>query len=186
MSFGLSTSAAANTSIYVSTHGNDNWNGLNSTYISGVNGPKATIKNAVSTVSSGGTVHIASGTYKEHNIIINRNMNIIGENPINTIINGTRSGRIFNITSGVVTIANLRLTGNGLSYNYGGAIYNNGILTVINSIFTNNNATSTFSEGGAIENYGTLTLKEVASQNNTAAGSCYTSKFTYGEGGAIE
>ena len=32
-------------------HGNDNWNGLNSTYTSGINGPKATIKNATGTVT---------------------------------------------------------------------------------------------------------------------------------------
>ena len=50
------------------SHGNDNWNGLNSTYTSGINGPKATIKNATGTVKSDGTVYIASGTYNENNI----------------------------------------------------------------------------------------------------------------------
>ena len=56
-SLGINTTAAATTSkstatvstpdIYVNgSSGNDNWDGLNSTYTGGLNGPKATIKNA--------------------------------------------------------------------------------------------------------------------------------------------
>ena len=56
-SFGINTTSAANSSsIYVSTHGNDDYDGLNATWTSGINGPKATIKNATSTVTSDGTV----------------------------------------------------------------------------------------------------------------------------------
>jgi hypothetical protein len=45
-SFGINTTSAANTSnIYVNSHGNDTWNGLNATWIKGtLNGPKATIR----------------------------------------------------------------------------------------------------------------------------------------------
>ena len=55
-SFGINTTSAANTSnIYVNSHGNDTWNGLNATWIKGtLNGPKATIKNATATVKTGG------------------------------------------------------------------------------------------------------------------------------------
>jgi autotransporter family porin len=169
-SLGINTSAAANPSnIYVNgSSGNDNWNGLNSTYSSGSNGPKATITNATGTVTSKGTVHIASGIYNESNIQINTNMTIIGENQKNTIINGQKSGNsIFTIASGVnVTIINLTLT-NGTSVQ-GGAIFNSGILTVDNSTFTNNSASNS---GGAIFNEGILTVDNSTFTNNSASNS---------------
>jgi predicted outer membrane repeat protein len=180
-SLGINTTAAATTSktaniaiasdIYVNgSSGNDNWNGLNSTYTSGINGPKATIKNATGTVSTNGTVYIADGTYNERNIQINTNMTIIGENQKNTIINGQQSkNSIFIIASGVnLTIINLTLT-NGTSNNGGGAIYNSGTLTVDKSTFTNNTATATTDYGGAIyNNGGTLTVENSTFTNNTA------------------
>ncbi len=174
LSFGINTTSAANSSsVYVSTNGNDNWNGLNSTYTSGLNGPKATISNATGTVQSKGTVHVASGTYNENNIQINTNMTIIGENQKNTIINGQQSGNpIFTIISGVnVKIINLTLT-NGTTNYYGGAIYNNGeSLDLTNSTITDNYA----AEGGAIYNDGTLTATNDTFNNNTSGD----------EGGAI-
>ena len=88
--FGLNTAAAANNStIYVSIQGNNNWNGQYANFTNGTNGPKATIKNATGTVTSGGTVYIANGTYNENNIAITKNMSIIGTNQNNTIIDGT-------------------------------------------------------------------------------------------------
>ena len=62
----------------IDTSGNDSWNGLNSTWINGLNGPKASIKNATESVNSGGYVYIANGIYNESNISINTNMTIIG------------------------------------------------------------------------------------------------------------
>ena len=170
-SFGINATVAANTSnMYVnSSSGSDTYNGLNSTWIGGLNGPKATIKNATGTVKSDGTVHIASGTYKENNITINKNMNIIGENQKNTIINGQQSGNsIFTIASGVnLTIINLTLT-NGTSNNGGGAINNiyGGTLTVDNCSFTNNKATG--SGGGAIFIIGNSTINNSSFTKNTA------------------
>ena len=100
-SYGVNNaSAATGDNIYVSSNGNNSWNGSNSTWISGTNGLKATVKNAVSTVNSGGTIYISNGTYNENNITINRNMTIIGESQRNTIINGTNIYTIFNIPSG--------------------------------------------------------------------------------------
>jgi hypothetical protein len=82
LTFGLNTiSAAKSSNIYVNgSSGNDNWNGLNSTYINTTNGPKATIQNGTATVNSDGTVHVASGTYDETGIKISYNMKIVGEN----------------------------------------------------------------------------------------------------------
>jgi autotransporter family porin len=151
-------SAAPGNTIYVNgSSGNDAWNGLNSTWIGGTNGPKKTIKNATGTVKSNGIVRIDNGTYKENNININKNMSILGENQQNTIINGLNSGKsIFIITKDVnVSIANLILT-NGTSFN-GGAINNNGTLSVASCTFKGNTANNT---AGAIYNDGTLTINK--------------------------
>ena len=175
-SFSMGNVAAANnSSIYVSTQGNDSWDGLNSSYVSGTNGPKATIKNATGTLSSNGTIYLANGVYKENNITINNNMTIIGESQQNTIINGEHKNTIFFITSGVnFSISNLTLT-NGTSNNNGGAIGNYnidysefGILTVNNCNFINNTALGSY--GGAIYNGNgdTLIINNSSFTNNTA------------------
>ena len=181
-SFGINATAAAQTTsasstavstsnIYVNaSSGNDNWDGLNSTYTSGLNGPKATIKNATGTVTPDGTVYIASGTYYENNIQINTNMTIIGENQENTIIDGQKlRSLIFTIASGVnVTIANLTLTNTG-KYHYG-IINNLGNLNVENITFNNFDVVK---DGGAIYNGngGVLTVKN-CTFSDISANSC--------------
>ena len=187
-------SAANNTSIYVSTHGNNNWNGFNTSHVGGINGPKATIANATATVNNGGTVHIAQGTYIENPVNIYKNITIIGENKINTIINGNNTNGMFYIESGLhVTISNLSLINGLVSFDggEGAAIRNDGTLTVKNCIFTNNSAgdggaicndqigdnltvtNSNFIDnyahwGGAIANYGNLNLKSSTFTDNSA------------------
>jgi len=165
-SFGVSAVSAAgtdNSTIYVNTGGNDSWDGLNATY-NGTSGPKKTITNATATVAINGTVYIAHGTYNESGININHNMNIIGENQQNTIINGTNTDTIFYILTGVnVNISNLTFT-QGESH-YGGAIYNNGTTTLTNCNFENN---SVYEHGGAIKNYGTLNITKCVFTNNSA------------------
>jgi len=176
-SFGVSAVSAASTSnnstIYVSTQGNDTWDGLNATY-NGTSGPKATIANATGTVVVNGTVHIAQGTYNETGIIITKNMTIIGENQDNTIINGKQTGTtIFTILPGInVTLINLTLT-NSTSINYGGAIVNYGTLIINNCTFYNNTAT----EGGAICNY--------FDSNLTVNNSKFTDNIGKNDSGAI-
>ncbi|MBP2044964.1 DUF11 domain-containing protein [Methanobacterium aggregans] len=167
LSLGVNAVSAAgasdNSTIYVSTQGNDTWDGLNATY-NGTSGPKKTITNATGTVATNGTVHIAKGTYNESGININHNMTITGENQQNTIINGTNTDTIFYIISGVnVNISNLTLT-QGESPD-GGAIYNEGITTLTNCNFENN---SVYGYGGAIENYGALNITKCVFTNNSA------------------
>lgn len=165
-SYGLGNVSAA-TTIYVNgSSGNDNWNGLNSTWISGtLNGPKATIKNATSTINTNGTVYIASGIYNESQIILTQNMTIIGENQENTIINGQKSGAdIFETVQGInVTISGLTFTN---SLGIGGALNNeHGVMTVNNCTFTNNFAQL----GGAITNEqaGILNINNCTFTNNS-------------------
>ncbi|UTB33484.1 MAG: Ig-like domain-containing protein [Methanobacterium sp. ERen5] len=172
-SFGGNTSSAASSSnIYVSTHGNDSWNGLNSTWINGTNGPKATIKSATDAVEDNGTVHIADGTYNENNITLDKSMTIIGQNIDQTIVNGENTHWIFNIANNVnVALENLTLT-NGYSSGNGSAILNKGNLTVNDCAFTNNNAY----DGGAIYN---------DHANCTVTDSTFTKNIAANMGGAI-
>lgn len=167
-SMGNVSAATPGDTIYVNASGNDNWDGLNSSY-NGTSGPKATIKNAVATVNINGTVNIANGTYNENNIIINKNMNIIGESQQNTIIDGSQSATsIFTINSGLnVTISNLTIINNNNNNpEMDGAIYNDGNLTIENSTFTNNFAAH---GGGAICNQGILTVNNSTFTGNAGA-----------------
>lgn len=175
ISLGLGTVSAASTSnnnstMYISTTGNDTWDGQSATYNSTTgSGPKATIENATSTVTDGGSVYIADGIYNESDITINKNMNIIGESQTGTIINGQKSGySIFSITSGVtVTITNLTLT-NGYVNSDGGAIHNLGNLTIENCIFTNNSIDGSNVGGGAVYNFGNLIVNNSTFTNDTS------------------
>ena len=138
---------------------------LNSTFVSGTNGPKATIKNATGTVNSNGTVYIANGTYNENKITINTDMTIIGQSQGKTVINGTKKDTIFNIPFGInFTIFNITLI-NGNTTDNGGAINNQGILNIANTTFSNNTAAN---DGGAIYNVGTLNVNNSTFRGNTA------------------
>ena len=168
-------SAASGDAIYVNgSGGNDSWDGLSATHTDGtLIGPKISIKNATKTVNTNGTIHIANGQYtgeNNTNMTIDKNMKIIGETQTGTIINGTGTNWIFNITSGVnFTVQNLTLT--NATAAKGGAIYNEGNLTATNCTFTSNKATISYVYGGgAIYNKGTITsLSGCTFTNNKAA-----------------
>lgn len=156
--------------IYVNSTGSDDNNGLNPS------SPKRTVKNATDTISTNGVIHIANGNYNENNIAINKSMTFMGENRLNTRINGSGLDQIFCIGSGVeVTIKNLELTEGFANASqtyigpegYGGAIYNYGTLNICKSTFTNNNGKNV---GGAIYNdeNSTLTIVNSSFTNNHA------------------
>ncbi|MBQ9813439.1 MAG: fibronectin type III domain-containing protein, partial [Thermoguttaceae bacterium] len=74
-------------------------------------------------------------------------------------------------------------SGGGSKYAYGGAIYNDGTLTVYGGTFDGNDA-STF--GGAIFNAATLTLNNASFVSNTASGTLsYRGELFHGKGGAL-
>ena len=173
----VAAAGASNTTIYVSTSGNDAWNGLSATYSSSTgNGPKKSINAAVTVVAEDGTIHVAQGTYDNNGISIDTSMTIIGANQQNTIISGSKTGTIFDIKPGVyVNLTKLTLSQG--QNTYGGAINNDGTLTIDSCTFTNNAATSI--GGGAIYNEydGNLIVNDSSLTNNQAD--------SVGEGGAI-
>ena len=149
--------------VYVSPNGND------STGDGSQSNPLKTVSAGIAAIYPGGTLHITEGTYNEHNLVINSNMSIVGDNAVSTIINAQQLGNIFNILSGTtVTISNLTLE-NGLITGNGGAINNAGILTLTGNNFLNNAATGT---GGTIYNTGTTIInfnRIIGTGNNIAS-----------------
>ncbi len=187
--------------IYVGPGGNDAHDGQSAIW-NGTSGPKSTIKNATGTVLDMGTIILANGVYTGSgnvNIGISKNVTIIGQSRAGTIIDAANSGPILGITRGEnVVIQNITFKdGSTVSYStgYGGAICNQGTLTVTNSIFTGNKAWN----GGAIYSSGPLTVKGCTFTNNKAeiysgtnnVGSTMTtgviiSNIVGGDGGAID
>ncbi|PAV04823.1 hypothetical protein ASJ80_10965 [Methanobacterium bryantii] len=156
--------------IYVDSGGNDNWNGEASVW-NGTDGPKKSIKNATGTVIEGGTVKIADGSYTGEgntNIYIEKNMTIRGQSKENTVINGAgEHDGIFQIQDGItVIIMNLTMTKGTSEMEGGGAVSNDGTLTIINCIFTDNKG----GDGGAIFNYGNLTVNNCTFTGNEGFG----------------
>jgi trimeric autotransporter adhesin len=151
--------------VYVSTAGNDVTGDGTST------NAYATIQKGLNNAASGGTLHLASGTYAGSSnkaVTITKNITIVGESQSNTIINAANFGNIFSINPGVnFTIFNITLA-NGNSTTYGGAIYNKGNTTIDNCIFTGNTAAGGGSYGGAaIYNGGNLTVSNSNFMANT-------------------
>ena len=196
-SYGIgNVSAASNNTIYINVHGNDNWDGLNSTHISGISGPKATIQNGTDTVKEGGTVYVANGVYHEH-ITINRNMTIIGQSTTGTIIDGMYNGQPLTINSeATVKMTNFTVQNgwfNGLGYVFGSGIHNYGNLTMTRCNVINNSVTATsygldsnaWAQGGGIFNEGILNMTGCNIKNNsvtTIAGNAGLEQISIGAG----
>jgi methionine-rich copper-binding protein CopC len=132
------------------------------------------IQNAINTANNGDTLNLSAGTYKEHEIIVDKNLTITGpqptgNNPPRAVIDAQQQGRVFNILSGVNVTLQYLLIQNGntvtdIANPFGGGIYNTGTLNVKNCSIQTNNASS----GGGIYNTGTLNITGGTINNNTA------------------
>ncbi len=80
-------------------------------------------------------------------------------------ISGNNAVGVFNVAEGVTaSLSGVTISG-GMNNQAGGAIYNDGTLTVTSSTFTNNTSGA---DGGAIADPGTLTLTDCTIENNSA------------------
>lgn len=146
--------AAGNEVIYVSTTGNDTYNGLSPEYdpITG-DGPKATIQNGIDTVDDNGTVYVASGTYKE-NLMLNKNLILLGEDLDNTIIDGQQTGSPVlsfygaNYVEKFTFVLSGFIITNGKATNGAGLYLYNETTALLNLLVTNNIATGGNPSGG--------------------------------------
>ena len=158
----VSAASPSTSNIYVSTAGSDSYNGEAATHLTTTLGPKKTLNSAVSTVTSGGVVRLASGTYTTNNVVISKSMTIAGTGK--TVLNGNNKGRILTVNSNAHVIITGVTFVNGRS-SYGGAIHNSGNLELKYSSFNNNHSPD---YGGAVYNYGHLSSYHVVYSNNIA------------------
>lgn len=110
------------------------------------------LRDAIENASAGATISFdgaVTSIVLTSEITIDKNLTINGSSILNTTIDGNNATRIFNITSGNVTINNLELTG-GAAVD-GGAIYlGGGSLTINNSDINGNVANGGSGSGGGI------------------------------------
>ncbi len=151
---------------------------------------KHCIKNAVGTVSNNGAIYVAPGTYNEHGIDIKKNLTITGLNQQKTIINAQEQDKIFYMDNSAskVTLKCLTLTKGSGGGAYGGAIENEGSLTLNSCTLSNNWVVAEYGyymdtdgQGGAIYNNGYLRVINCVFTNNHALNSVADSY-----GGAID
>jgi predicted outer membrane repeat protein len=145
-----------NNSIYVDSSKGDDANNGSLIY------PKRTIKAAINTTCNNGTIFIAPGQYNENNVLIDKNISLVGGNASETSVNGDNNN-ILNIGNVKVTIQGLNFI-NGKGDN-GSAIINNGTLNIKDCIFQNNIATS---NGGSIFSKNTLNIENTNFIGNQA------------------
>ena len=84
-------------------------------------------------------------------------------------VNGAGSYRPFTVNGGGnLTLNGLTISGGYANNSTGGAVNNNGTLTVTNSVITNNSSAGFSSYGGGISNNGTLTVSSSTFSGNSA------------------
>jgi uncharacterized repeat protein (TIGR01451 family) len=182
------SNVSAASEVYVNTTGNDSGSGT-------AENPFLTLQKGVDNVDPNGIIHIGNGQYSglnNTNITISQNMTIIGESQSGTIINGTDTNWLFNVTSNVnFHITNLTLTNGKMTNGFygGGAVLNSGNLTAKNCTFTSNTAPvggAIFNDGRVYDDSGSLTciLTDCTFTSNRATdldgGAIHTFSRVYG------
>lgn len=170
-----SLSTTAGNIVYVTTNADTGSGSLRAA----ITGAAAGVTTAVLFQGVTGTITLASP------IPITQDVAIIGPGASSLSISGAGATQLFTVSSGqVAAIFGLTLT-KGFSNLSGGAIANNGTLSIYSSTFTSNTASnpgSAFGFGGAIVNSGTLVVTGGTFTGNSAVGPA-----SYGAtGGAID
>ncbi|MDX1416920.1 MAG: right-handed parallel beta-helix repeat-containing protein [Candidatus Promineifilaceae bacterium] len=156
--------ATSGNSFFDITHAQSPMTGSSPTAECSVPGDFSTIQEAVNDANCA-TISISGGAFHE-NVIINRQVSIIGQGSANTEVNGGGAGSVFTIRSGsTVTLTGLLIT-NGSSAILGGGVFNEGSLTIDNCTISDNSAPG---EGGGVHNEGgTTTIGNSTISSNSA------------------
>jgi len=120
----------------------------------------ATIQAAVNATSWGGGVFVASGTYYEH-VVLNKTLQLVGESPEDTIIDGSAAGTVINVTADNTIVKGFTIGNSDL----------NGILAVGRSNVT-------IQDNIIVNSYLGIYLE--SSSNNDISGNNVTANSQYG------
>jgi hypothetical protein len=139
-----------------------------------------------------GTITLNTGE-----MLIGKNLNIVGPGATNLTISGNNASRVFNITNATVSISGLTIS-NGVAVGtnatgfatggsgIGGGIYNQSTLTLTACILSGNKATggsgapAGSGAGGGIYNQGTLVLVACTLSGNSVTGGTASGNMTGG------
>lgn len=129
-------------------------------YHSSVLADDLTVQQMIDNAAPGSTVNLDSKIYSgdgNQNIVVDKDLTINGNG---ATIDAQKRNKIFQVNSGVtVIIKDVKLV-NGNNTRDGGAIVNNGVLTLENIVFENNTAIeNSLAKGGAIYNKDKLIVK---------------------------
>jgi len=98
------TVGASGNTIYVDDDADPSW--YNATHVK-------TIQEGIGNASSGDTIYVYNGTYDE-NVIINKSINLVGEDKEITIVDGKGGGFVFNITADHVNVSDFTIKNGSL------------------------------------------------------------------------
>ncbi|MCP4716273.1 MAG: hypothetical protein GY868_14235, partial [Deltaproteobacteria bacterium] len=110
-----------------------------------------------------GTISLTSGAFS-----ISKSLIISGPTGNSLIISGNGNDRVFNITSGTVTLSDLTIT-NGQVTGNGGGILNHGTL-ILERVTITQNSTTDGGDGGGIYSSGSITAKNCTISGNSSSG----------------
>ncbi|MEM3616516.1 MAG: NosD domain-containing protein [Candidatus Bathyarchaeia archaeon] len=103
-------------------------------------GSGESIQEAINNANPGDTIIVSQGTYKQWDIVVNKTLKIVGENPENTILDGNGTAQyIFHVIANNVFIGNFTLKGmnpDPNTYSYALGIANTLNVTAKNLIIT--------------------------------------------------
>ncbi len=118
------------------------------------------------TIEGGSATNYGGGLFNEGGNVTLTNSAVVN-NTVNPPSGGIGGGGVYNTATGTMTVsasAVLSNTTTGTNI-HGGGVYNVGILTLVNTTLSGNQATRS---GGGLYNTGTATLSNVTITNNTA------------------
>lgn len=96
-----------------------------------------TIQKAINAANPGDIIRVTHGTYTE-NLIVNKSVSIIGENPANTIIDGGGEGTVVNIIRSNVLVSGFTLQNGKQEVDYCGISIGSNFVVVNNTLLRNN------------------------------------------------
>jgi parallel beta-helix repeat protein len=146
--------------------------------------PYENITSGLENALSGDTIFVSNGTYSEH-LVVNESVSLVGEGVDSTIIDGTGSGTIINVTANNVNIQGFTLKSSGTSSG-DSAIH---LMSTNGSVISNNKMTESYTgvflessvgnviSGNIISDNSYYGINFLHSGNNVVSGNRITNNF---------